>query len=107
MPRARKIEPETDQKTLYPTNGRQHSASYTRLRGEPLKWFVRVVGPHALKFSGRDIPVATKNGVEHEEKMGRLLGDFTDQDTGQPVGIYEFIAKPKASPEELDDVIPF
>ena len=90
-----------------PREGRSHSASYSKIRGEPFKWYVRVVGPHAEKFSGRTVPVTTKGGADHDEDLARMIWNGTDRRTGENVALYEFIAKPKADVAALDDVIPF
>lgn len=64
---------------------------------------VRVVGPHAGEFAEREIPVTTRDGQEHMEKLVKLLWLGTDKDTGQPAALYSFEARPK---EKLDE-IPF
>jgi hypothetical protein len=104
--RARIVEPELDgvPSEAQPAKGRTHVASYTKIRDIPFKWFIRVVGPHAGRFAGRDIPVARKDGSEETEKLIKLIWQGDDRDTGKPVAIYEFVAKPK---QELDDEIPF
>lgn len=62
---------------------------------------IRVVGPYANEFAGEEVPVETKNGEEHMEKLIRLLwsGPDLDLETKQPTGrqaaLYSFEARPK------------
>lgn len=62
---------------------------------------IRVVGPNANEFAGETVPVETKNGEEHEEKLIRLLwaGDDTDPQTkeltGRKAALYSFEARPR------------
>jgi hypothetical protein len=105
--RTRKNEPEIEGADAgKPAKGRSHTASYSKIRGEPFKWYIRVVGPSAEKFSGREIPVATKGGEEHDEKLTKMIWNGADRTSGENVALYEFLAKPKAE-VELDDEIPF
>jgi hypothetical protein len=77
-----------------------HQATYSRdkRRGG---WIVRVVGPHAAKFAGREIPVRLRSGEERSTLLGRLLWSGSDQG-GSPVALYEMRAMPEA-----DSDIPF
>jgi hypothetical protein len=108
MPRTRTQAPETtdDIEDVSPPKGRRHVATYTRIRGEPFKWFIRNVGPDAEKFSGRDLPVTTKSGEEHTEKVTKMIYNGIDKATGKNMAIYEFVAKPRDA-AELNDEIPF
>jgi hypothetical protein len=62
---------------------------------------VRVVGPHANEFAGEEVPVKTKSGEEHMEKLIKVLwsGADIDPETKQPTGynaaLYSFEARPK------------
>jgi hypothetical protein len=62
---------------------------------------IRVVGPNANEFAGETVPVETKNGEEHQEKLVRLLwaGDDTDPQTkeltGRKAALYSFEARPR------------
>lgn len=82
---------------------RSHKAAYSRdkMKGG---YLIRIEGPHASKFAGRVVPVTTKAGDEHEETLDTLIWSGKDEETGKPVALYSFIAKPA---EDLDDEIPF
>jgi hypothetical protein len=81
------------------TKGRQHRATY----GADKKaggWLIRVEGPNAEKFAGREVPVETKSGEEHTEKLTRLIWTGPDQETGVKVALYKFEPKPREAEEE-------
>lgn len=109
MARPRKNDPvaDGDVSTVAPSAGRLHTASYTRIKDQHFKWFIRVVGPSAEKFSGRDIPVSTKKGEEHPETLAKMIWNGEDKITKANVAIYEFVAKPRVEDEDLSDEIPF
>jgi hypothetical protein len=81
---------------------RAHKATYARdkVKGG---YIIRVEGPAAAKFAGRTVPVTMMNGNEHDEQLDRLIWTGVDGETGKPVALYGFVAKPK----ELNDEIPF
>lgn len=87
---------------------RKHKATYTKDKKKG-GYLVRVVGPHAARFAGREVPVTTKAGGEHHEKLERLLWSGVDvgtdnfPGTGEPVALYTFAAKPK----DENEVLPF
>lgn len=109
MARTRKNAPEVEgtSETAKPSSGRAHTASYSKIKGEHFKWFIRVVGPKAEAFSGREIPVSTKSGEEHSEKLTKMIWNGEDRQTGENVAIYEFLAKPRVEEADLNDEIPF
>ena len=87
---------------------RAHKATYASDKKKG-GYLIRVIGPNAPSFVGRIIPVETKAGTEHMEKLIRLIWSGLDTGTpekpgtGQPAALYAFEAKPK---EEVDE-IPF
>jgi hypothetical protein len=89
--------------------GGKHKATYTRDK-KTGKFLIRVVGPHANAFIGREVPVATAAGEVHTEKLLRVKfsgvddGNIIPSDQGKPYAVYEFEAKPRA---DFDDEIPF
>lgn len=90
------------------SGGRQHRATYARDKKKG-GYLVRVAGPNANAFAGREIPVTTLDGSEHAEKLIRLI--WTGVDTGeyggvagQPIALYTFEAKPR---EDTVDDLPF
>lgn len=86
----------------FPTS-RKHRATYAsdkRTGG----YLIRVAGPNAERFVGREVPVVTKAGDEHNEKLIRLIWTGMDQESGDKVALYKFEAKPR---EEAVDDLPF
>lgn len=81
---------------------RVHRATYAKDKRKG-GYIIRVAGPHANRFAGREVPVTLKNGDEQTEILVNLLWSGIDDDTKQPVALYEF----KSRPAELDDEIPF
>lgn len=77
-----------------------HKATYARDKKNG-GWLIRVVGPNANAFAGREVPVTTNNGEQHPEKLNKLIwtgvdNGFEDRPgTGQPAALYSFISKPK------------
>ena len=79
--------------------GRLHRATYARDKKNG-GYLVRVAGPTANGFAGREVPVTMLDGTEHPEKLVRLI--WTGIDTGeyggtagQPIALYTFAAKPR------------
>lgn len=89
------------------SGGRQHKATYATDKRNG-GYLIRVQGPQANLFAGRDVPVTTKSGEEHSEKLIRVV--WTGTDDGKvsgyvgPCALYTFAAKPR---ETEDDEIPF
>jgi len=81
---------------------RQHKASYARDRRKG-GYIIRVEGPHANRFAGREVPVVTMAGKETMELLEELLWTGTDEKSQKPVALYTF----KPRPQEFDDEIPF
>jgi len=73
---------------------RQHKATYARDKRQG-GYMVRVEGPHAGVFAGREVPVTTKAGDEHPEKLIDLVWVGKDQESGKPVALYHFESRPK------------
>lgn len=84
-------------------NGRQHKATYARDKRNG-GYLVRVAGPNANRFAGREVPVTRRDDSEDVEKLDSLIWTGKDTDTGENVALYSFVAKPR---EELEDNIPF
>lgn len=97
--------PETNDETP-----RQHKATYSKDK-RSAKYNIRIVGPHANKFAGRDVPVKLSSGDEKIETLTELLWTGTDDgaviatDEGKPVALYAFKQKPRE--DKLGDEIPF
>lgn len=84
-------------------NGRSHKASYARDKKKG-GYIIRVEGPHANRFAGRDVPVGRRDGTEDTEHLEELLWTGVDSETQQPVALYTFTARPK---DEQAEEIPW
>lgn len=91
-----------------PTPQRQHRATYARDKKKG-GYLIRVAGPNAARFAGREVPVATIKGDEHTEKLVALLwagiddGEYGGK-AGEPVALYSFESRPR---DDEEDVLPF
>lgn len=77
---------------------RAHKATYATDKKKG-GYLVRVQGPMAERFAGREVPVTRRNGEEGHEKLTKLLWTGKDEDSGQPVALYTFEAKPRDTAE--------
>lgn len=73
---------------------RQHRATYSR-DNKKGGYLIRVKGPSAERFAGREVPVTLKSGDEHTETLEELIWTGIDQESGEPIALYKFQAKPK------------
>ena len=62
-------------------------------------YLVRVEGPDAAMFAGREVPVTVRSGTMHHERLDRLIWSGTDAETGKPVALYSFLSKPRETTE--------
>ena len=85
------------------SNGRQHKATYARDKRTG-GYIIRVEGPNAPRFAGRDVPVVRKDSSESVEHLEELIWQGVDQETAKPIALYRFQAKPR---EDLDDDVTF
>lgn len=101
---ARKNAPDVEDRNpdAQPSGKRLHKATYATDKRKG-GYLIRVAGPDAEKFLGREVPVTTRSGDEHAEKLIRVLWTGKDQETGENVALYTFESKPR----DLDDEIPF
>jgi hypothetical protein len=79
---------------------RSHKATYARDKKQG-GYLIRVMGPHSNAFAGREVPVTRMDNSEEKEKLVRLIWSGKDDDTGQPVSLYSFEAKPKDAAAEV------
>lgn len=79
---------------------RAHRATYSTDKKKG-GYIIRVEGPQSSSFVGREVPVTTKAGDEHIEKLIRLIWSGTDQESGKPVALYAFESKPKDIADEV------
>ena len=73
---------------------RLHKATYAADKKKG-GYLVRVEGPSSSMFVGREIPVTTRDGAEHMEKLERLIWTGIDLESGKPVSLYTFASKPR------------
>lgn len=93
-------------KDIVPGKKREHVATYAQDKKKG-GYLVRVIGPSADKFAGREVPVTNREGAEHMEKLDRLVWSGIDagipakdgkpeiKGTGKPAALYTFTAKPR------------
>ncbi len=85
---------------------RKHKATYASDK-KTGGYLVRVIGPNAADFAGREVPVTTMTGVEHMEKLTKLVWSGVDKGwedrpgTGLPAALYKFESKPKEKKETV------
>lgn len=77
---------------------RIHKASYAKDKKKG-GYLIRVQGPNSNMFAGREVPVSMKSGDEQLETLGSLIWTGKDQDSGENVTLYSFVAKPKEKVE--------
>ena len=77
---------------------RAHKATYATDKKKG-GYIIRVEGPSASAFVGREVPVTTRSGDEHTEKLVRILWSGKDEESGKPVALYSFESKPPAMDE--------
>ena len=77
---------------------RLHKATYARDKRKG-GYLIRVAGPNAQAFAGREVPVTMKNGDEHTEKLSGLIWSGIDTESGDNVALYSFESRPKDDAE--------
>jgi hypothetical protein len=78
----------------------QHRATYATDKRNG-GYLVRVVGPYANRFAGREVPVTLKSGDVQPEMLERLIWTGMDKDTKQAVALYKFRSRPVEKEEEI------
>lgn len=73
---------------------RQHKATYASDKRSG-GYNIRIEGPNANAFAGREVPVTLRDGTEHPEKLVRVLWSGKDRESGANVALYSFEAKPR------------
>lgn len=79
---------------------RLHKATYAADKRKG-GYLIRVSGPNAERFVGRDVPVTRRDGTEDMEKLTRLVWVGTDRETGEKVALYGFEPRPREGQEEI------
>ena len=80
---------------------RAHKATYARDKRKG-GYLVRVMGPYADRFAGREVPVTRKDNSESPEKLTHIVWSGKDAETGMPVSLYHFEPKPKDEDREMN-----
>lgn len=81
-----------------PAKKRAHRATYAKDKRKG-GYIIRVQGPASNRFAGKEVPVTLKDGSEQMETLEKLIWSGKDQESGEPVTLYSFVAKPK---EDVD-----
>ena len=81
------------------TATRSHKATYATDKRKG-GYLIRVAGPSAGLFINREVPVTTRDGDEHMEKLTKLIWSGVDTESGDNVALYAFAAKPR----EIDEI---
>jgi len=58
-------------------------------------YLIRIVGPFADRFAGREVPVTLKSREEHTEKLTGMIWTGTDENTSEKVALYHFESRPR------------
>ncbi len=82
------------------TGKRSHKATYSTDKKKG-GYLVRVAGPHASEFVGREVPVTRRDDTESTEKLTKLVWSGKDAESGDPVALYQFAPKPRVDDEIL------
>lgn len=85
---------------------RLHKATFATDKRNPGQYLIRVQGPTAAAFAGRDVPVTRKNGDETTETLESCIWAGIDNESGQPVALYRFVSRPRDD-DESADALPF
>lgn len=83
-------------------NAVQHKATWARDKRKG-GYLIRVAGPNAEHFAGREVPVERKDGSSTTEKLIALIWAGTDPTTGK-AALYSF--EPRPRDDNYDD-LPF
>lgn len=81
---------------------RNHKATYATDKRNG-GYLIRVAGPNANAFAGREVPVTRKDNSESNEKLVRLVWSGPDPEMGM-VALYAFEARPR---EDVQEKLPF
>jgi hypothetical protein len=81
---------------------RKHKATYARDKRKG-GYLVRVAGPYPEMFAGREVPVTTRDGAEHPEKLTALIWTGADAERGERVALYAFESRPRDTDTDVID----
>ena len=84
---------------------RLHKATFATDKRNPGGYLIRIQGPTAAAFAGREVPVTRKDNTESMETLTTCIWSGIDDESGAPVALYRFESKPRD--EEAADNLPF
>lgn len=84
---------------------RLHKATFATDKRNPGSYLIRVQGPTAAAFAGREVPVTRKDNSESTEKLTTVVWAGVDDESQQPVALYRFESRPRE--ETPADELPF
>lgn len=87
------------------SSGRLHKATFATDKRNPGGYLIRIIGPTAAAFAGREVPVTRKDDTESVEKLTTCIWAGMDEETGRPVALYRFESRPRDEDAEAD--LPF
>lgn len=97
---AAKVEQVATELTGPATPKRSHKATYATDKKKG-GYLVRVAGPHAPDFAGREVPVTRRDGTEGLEMLEKVIWTGKDQESGETVALYKFASKPR----DMDEIV--
>jgi hypothetical protein len=86
-------QPKADEKPVAKKE-RRHKATYATDKRKG-GYLIRVEGPESNAFGGREVPVSTRDGVEHMERLTKLVWTGLDGESGKAVTLYNFESRPR------------
>ena len=87
-----------------PQGERQHKATFATDKRNPGGYLIRVEGPHASAFGGRQVPVTRRDGTESVETLTVAVWAGIDDESGKPVALFRFEPRPR---DDAQDDLPF
>lgn len=84
---------------------RLHKATFARDKRNPGGYLIRVEGPTASAFGGRQVPVTRRDDTESVETLDVAVWAGIDDESGKPVALYRFIARKRD--DAASDALPF
>lgn len=90
---------------IAPPGKRLHKATFATDKRNPGGYLVRVQGPTAQAFAGRQVPVTRKDNSESIETLEACIWAGRDDESGDPVALYRFVSRPRD--DAAEDNLPF
>ena len=87
-----------------PSDKPKHKATYARDKRKG-GYLIRVAGPYPDRFAGREVPVTRRDGSGSMETLDALIWSGIDDESGDKVALYSFVAKPRD--DDAPEALPF